>query len=69
MVNTVTSSWSSKANGISFWLPSSKSSYGEFSQIYNDLSFQHDTEWSNALQYLVQDSNSDGGNGNWPWGR
>jgi len=65
MVNTVTSSWAKKANGISFWLPTSMSYYNSNSQLYNDLEFQHGSEWGNALQYLLKDVPGNSGG----WGR
>lgn len=54
MVNTVTSSWSKKANGISFWLPTSMSYYDSNAQTYNELAFEQGSEWAHALQYLLQ---------------
>ncbi len=54
MVNTVTSSWANRANGISFWLPTSMSYYDRNAQLYNDLVFEHGSEWATALQYLLR---------------
>jgi hypothetical protein len=54
VINAVTSTWLKKANGISFWLPTSTSYFNSNAQIYSDLVFQHGTEWANALQYLLQ---------------
>jgi hypothetical protein len=53
VVNAVTSSWAKKANGISFWLPTSMSYFDSNAQIYSDLAFQHGSEWANTLQYLL----------------
>ena len=42
-----------KANGISFWLPTSADSFNSYKDVYQTLRFQKDTGWGDALNFLL----------------
>lgn len=54
IANEVTKSYA-RAHGVSMWIPSSKSTYSNHIDYYNQLAFQADTGWANALATLLQD--------------
>lgn len=43
-----------KATGISMWAPADMATYKKFATLYNDLQFQTQTSWGEALKYLLQ---------------
>jgi hypothetical protein len=45
-----------RAAGLSIWLPTSKGTYDSYSQLYSHLKFQTETNWSNALRYLLKNN-------------
>lgn len=43
------------AQGLSLWLPTSKSTYNLYSNYYGKLKLQAETKWGDTLSYLFQD--------------
>jgi hypothetical protein len=43
-----------KASGLSIWAPSDQATYSKWADKYAGLKFEAETQWSEALKYLVQ---------------
>jgi len=45
----------SRAQGVSVWAPSRRSTHEKYSSVYKTLQFQSHSDWNSTLEYLLQD--------------